>query len=144
MKMDSYLLPDDFYYKLIDGFKRYYRYKDDREIASVLIRSELLPKIGEFEKGHKSDNDRGINFIEDVLTLLEDSEDDEFYIRYREYLDEIKADANGDVDLIKMGISNKTEWKKWLLKNHPDKNPQIDQEIVKKVISKGKALFDKR
>lgn len=29
------------------------------------------------------------------------------------------------------GINNKKDWKKWMLKNHPDKNPNTDIELVK-------------
>jgi len=33
--------------------------------------------------------------------------------------------------LQKYNINSKSDWKKWMLKNHPDKNPDTDIELVK-------------
>lgn len=47
-----------------------------------------------------------------------------------------------DEDVLKrLNITTKKEWKEWLLKNHPDKNPSSDQELVTKVIAQGKLRF---
>jgi hypothetical protein len=43
--------------------------------------------------------------------------------------------------LNKIGITNRKEWKKWLLINHTDKNTEADLELCKKVISAGNNVF---
>lgn len=52
-----------------------------------------------------------------------------------------KSETRENNELEKLGIRSKKEWKEWLLKNHPDKNPSIDQELVKRVIALGKTIF---
>lgn len=49
--------------------------------------------------------------------------------------------ANMNIELLKKyGINNKKDWKMWLVKNHPDKSPDTDQELVKSIITAGRKL----
>jgi len=43
--------------------------------------------------------------------------------------------------LDEQGILSKDEWKVWLMKNHPDRNPNTDLELVQKVTTAGKYFF---
>jgi hypothetical protein len=45
-------------------------------------------------------------------------------------------------DILKeYNITDRSSWKKWLIKNHPDKNPDIKQDIVKTIIEAGQLIF---
>jgi len=38
-------------------------------------------------------------------------------------------------------ITNRKEWKFWLSKNHPDKNPSVNPDLVRKIIEAGKLAY---
>lgn len=40
------------------------------------------------------------------------------------------------------GITNKKEWRLWMLKNHPDKNSQTDEALVKLINMAANMIFD--
>jgi len=40
------------------------------------------------------------------------------------------------------GINTKKDWRKWMLKNHPDKDPDTDLELVKLINMAAKMMFD--
>lgn len=45
-------------------------------------------------------------------------------------------------DLLKeYGINNRKDWRRWMLKNHPDKNPNTDIELVKLINMAVKIVF---
>ncbi|SPN79622.1 Hypothetical protein BRZCDTV_445 [Brazilian cedratvirus IHUMI] len=42
-----------------------------------------------------------------------------------------------------LGIKDEKDWKKWLLKNHPDKNPNADIDLVGMVNNRARVYFQK-
>ena len=66
-------------------------------------------------------------FIADALTQKKESKEN-------------KEWQNPEKKLNSMGISDRKEWKKWMITNHPDKNHQADQDLFEKVVSAGRTM----
>ena len=78
--------------------------------------------------------------------ILRDEEDriEEIFKKYKCY---IPSNENDDKDeylkfLKSLNITTKNEWRKWLLKNHSDKNQDSNEELCKKVITAGNLIYN--
>lgn len=96
----------------------------------------------------EQDNRDNEEFVKRRKAEIKQEQDAEFYEFMKQFEKDFKAEIppktenppkTSEVDLLKKyDIKSKTEWKQWLLKNHPDKGG--DSELCSQIISAGRKI----